>query len=268
MCFNNSSVFKASNLAGHSQESPWRLCIKRMLEIYMHRLVPSSPHPGLAYLSSFLSLGTTRFTPLQRRFRSLLQTWSCRCQAFKPASAMQAMQAGLALPCCPTLPAGLLPVLRGSWAGQGWPGTPARPGVRGDKGGALVRAADLQAQGALWGLGAVSGEMWPLSVPGCVGTQGKQPHGAATSPLPRSVPQQLQGLGRQWGHVGALQGMGSHPAEEVGWHVPSTGTGGAGTAPQLWEMDPISISVPTGGVGACSQGPPQPSPGSVTRAGS
>lgn len=28
-----------------------------MLEIYIHRLVPSSPHPGLAYLSSFLSLG-------------------------------------------------------------------------------------------------------------------------------------------------------------------------------------------------------------------
>lgn len=87
--------------------------------------------------------------------------------------------------------------------------------------------------------------------------------------LPRCVPQHLQGLGRRWGHVGSLQETGSHLAE-VGWHVPatlprsSTGTGGAGTVLKLWEMGPISTRVPAGGVGVCSQGPPQPSPGSVT----
>lgn len=219
--------------------------------------------------------------PLQHHFWNLSQTWSCRCQGFKPASAMQAMQVGLAQPCCPS-PAPwqaarwllVLPVLRGSWAERGWPGTPAHPVVRGDNGAVLVLLTFSPrgvAQGFPWGLGKLClVRRGPSAFLAVWALRGNSHMGQLHPHLPRSVLQHLQGLGRQWGHVGGLQEMGSHPAEEVGWHVPSTlprsstGTGGAGTVLKLWERDPNSTCVPAGGVGVWSQGPPQPSPGSVT----
>jgi len=86
-----------------------------MVEIYVHGVAPSSPHPGLAYLSSFLSLGHNQVDVLQvPLFGTATVTWrSWRWEGFKPALAMQAsaMQAaGAALPApqpCPTAKAAM-----------------------------------------------------------------------------------------------------------------------------------------------------------------
>lgn len=135
---------------------------------------------------------------------------------------MQAMQAGLALP---TLPAGLLPVLRGSWAGRGWPGTRARPGMRGDKGGALVRAADPQAQGApgAWGLCPV--RPGPSAFPAVWALRGNshmgQPHPHCPGVSP-STCRAWAGSGdmweacREWGHTRQRRWGGMSPPQGLG----------------------------------------------------
>lgn len=61
MCFNNSLLFKPLSLLATARGTHDTFTLKRMLEIYIHRPVPFSPYPGLAYLSSFLSLGHNQF---------------------------------------------------------------------------------------------------------------------------------------------------------------------------------------------------------------
>lgn len=99
---------------------------------------------------------------LQRHFWNLPQTCSCKSQSFKAAPAMQAMQAALALPCCPSC---------GCWsyqcsreAGQSGADWARRHilAMRGDKCSVLVSAADLQSMDR--GTGVSSGA-WGVVAP-------------------------------------------------------------------------------------------------------
>lgn len=67
---------------------------------------------------------------------------------------------------------------------------------------------------SLWAVAQRSpGGRGPSAFPAVWALRGNSHMGQLHPHLPRNVSQHLQGLGRQWGHVGGLQEMGSHLAE-------------------------------------------------------